>query len=82
MNDSNRKPLPDLSHFDENRAKYPPEDLVQYAGKCVAWSNDGTRILASADDYLALAAVLKAAGLDPQNTVFSYCPAHDDDGHL
>lgn len=33
-----------------NRNAYPRDKLVPYAGKCVAWSEDGTEILASADD--------------------------------
>lgn len=36
---------PDLRHYDENRAKFPVEQLLMYAGQHVAWSPDGTRVL-------------------------------------
>jgi hypothetical protein len=67
------QPLPDLSHFDENRANYPPELLVPFAGQHVAWSLDGTRILASGKDMLAVEKKLVAAGIDPSRVVHDYC---------
>jgi hypothetical protein len=38
---------PDIRGYVENRWKFPPELLIPYEGKHVAWSPDGTRILAS-----------------------------------
>ena len=34
----------DMYEFDKNRAAFPPEELLQYRGKDIAWSPDGTRI--------------------------------------
>ena len=35
--------------FQDNRNKFPREQLVPYEGKYVAWSLDGTQIIGSAD---------------------------------
>ncbi len=40
---------PDLRHYYENRNKLPLEEYMKYAGKHVAFSPDGTRIVASGD---------------------------------
>ncbi len=37
---------PDVGCFDENRSKFPAEQLLAYAGQHVAWTPDGTCILA------------------------------------
>jgi hypothetical protein len=37
----------DLSHYEENRRKFPLDELAKYWGKHVAFSADGTRIVAS-----------------------------------
>jgi hypothetical protein len=68
----------DMQQFLVNRSQFPPEELAQYAGKHVAWSPDGTRILASDDDPLRLDAVVQALGYDPAETVFSFVPFPDE----
>ena len=40
-------------YFNLNRARVPREELLPYAGKCVPWAPDGTRVVASDDDGLA-----------------------------
>jgi hypothetical protein len=72
MNANNdRLELPDLSHFDENQRKFPPEELAKYWGKHVAYSPDGTRIVASGDTWDELDAALDAAGIDFTQVVYS-----------
>lgn len=70
--DNERLEPPDLSQFDENRSKFPPEELLKYAGKCVAFSPDGTRIVASGDSWEALDAALEAAGIHFSQVVSAY----------
>ncbi|HYV36004.1 MAG TPA: hypothetical protein VE988_09900 [Gemmataceae bacterium] len=62
------------SHFDgtlynENRNRLPLVDLQKYAGQYVAFSTDGTKILASHPDPLELAALLDRAGYLGTETV-------------
>jgi len=64
-------------HFHTNRCNFPPEELLKYAGQQVAWSWDGTRILASAPDDTELWRKLAEAGIDPQRVVFGYVDPPD-----
>jgi hypothetical protein len=68
---------PDLSHYEENRSKFPLEELAKYWGKHVAFSPDGTRIVASADTWEELDEVLDAAGIEVSQVVHSYIPPGD-----
>ena len=58
-------PWLDAQHF-ENRRNFPPEELDKYTGQYVAWSWDGSRILASAEDRDPLWEKLVAMGVDPR----------------
>lgn len=58
--------------FFENQAKVPPEALLPYAGRHIAWSWDGSRILDSAEEQEQLWDKLVAAGIDPHRVVFDY----------
>lgn len=58
--------------FFDNQAKIPPEDLLPYAGRHIAWSWDGSRILDSADELEQLMEKLEAAGLNIHRVVFDY----------
>jgi hypothetical protein len=51
--------------FAENRNKFPPEELLKYNHKYVAWYPDGGAIYDSDPDPLALWARLEASGDDP-----------------
>jgi hypothetical protein len=56
----------------ESRRRFPPEELEKHAGKHVAWSFDGTRILASGQSIEEVIANLEAAGIDPHRVLHDY----------
>jgi hypothetical protein len=68
----------DMQEFLKNRNQFPPEELAQYAGRYVAWSPDGTSILASDEDELRLDATIKAIGYDPAEVLVSFVPSPDE----
>jgi hypothetical protein len=70
-------PWLDAAYF-ENRNKFPPEELMQYAGQHIAWSWDGTRILASAETYELLDQKLVAAGHDLTRVVHAFVDPLED----
>lgn len=71
--DTNRPDIPWLERiFFENQEKFPPEQLLPYAGQYIAWSWDGSRILDSAEEQEQLRQKLVAAGINPQRVVFQY----------
>ena len=81
MSANGKKPDPPwLDHFEENRAKFPLDELAKYAGQYVAFSLDGTRILASADTMEAVEEKLVVAGIDPSRVVGSYIDGPEDYG--
>jgi hypothetical protein len=51
--------------------------LAPYIGQNVAWSPDGSQIIASAEDELRLDAAIRAAGYDPAEIVVSSIPDED-----
>src|SRR5581483_324400 len=65
---------PDTSHYTENRKKFTYEDLLPYADQWVAWSPDGTRVLASGKDLFATIEQMKATGLNPHEAVWESFP--------
>jgi hypothetical protein len=68
----------DMQQFIRNRNAFPLEELARYAGRYVAWSPDGTRILASDADELELDATLRAAGHDTSEVLVSFVPFPDE----
>jgi hypothetical protein len=60
------------AEFFENQRRFPPEKLLPYAGQHIAWSWDGSQILASDPDEMELRRKLIAAGHDPQRVAFAY----------
>lgn len=62
----------------KNRSLFPPEELQKYEGQHVAWSLDGTRILAGNEDPAKLVAGLLAAGYKSDDFVLSYIDAPDE----
>ena len=55
----------DIRTFRENRAKFTWDELAAYDGRWVAFSPDGSRIVASAVDLGELEPLIRAAGEDP-----------------
>jgi hypothetical protein len=70
-------PIMDMYEFDKNRAAFPPEGLLPYRGKYIAWSPDGKRIVAGDEDPLRLDAIVKELGFDPSEVVFSSVPEEE-----
>jgi hypothetical protein len=66
-----------LRTFLPNRANFPVEELEKYAGLWVAFSPDGTRVVASAYDPADLESLVRAAGLDPMHCVIEGIPGDD-----
>jgi hypothetical protein len=65
--------------FMKNRAAFPEDELMKYAGQWVAWSPDGTAIVASsAESDLALYELLTAKGYDISKCLVSYVDYADD----
>jgi hypothetical protein len=70
----------DLCQFDKNRLAFPPEELVQYRGQYIAWSPDGSRIIASDEDDGRLYASIEELGYDPAEILVS--PVLDCDSYI
>jgi hypothetical protein len=68
----------DMQQFLVNRGQFPPEELARFAGKYVAWSPDGTRILTSDDELEKVAATILAQGIDPGEVVLGFVPSPDE----
>lgn len=64
-------PWLDAQHF-ENRRNFPADELAKYAGRHIAWSWDGTRVLASGETVDAVEEQLQIQGVDPVRVVFDY----------
>jgi len=78
MNDSRQVPdLIDWQVFHANQQNHTVEQLAPYEGRHVAWSLDGTRILASGEDMGEVCRNLVTAGFDPSRVVFGYIDPPD-----
>ena len=72
-----RREPPDLSHYEENRSKFPLEELAKYAGKFVAFSPDGMRIVASGGTEEEMETNVIAVGIHPSQVVGAYIDPPD-----
>jgi hypothetical protein len=61
----------------ENQRTFPAEELLKYAGKHIAFSLDGKRIVASGDTEEEMERNVVAAGIDPSRVVASYVEPPD-----
>ena len=68
----------DMAEFLKNRVLAPASELEKHAGKYVAWSPDGTQILAADADPLKVIAALRSAGHDPAECVISSVPEAEE----
>jgi hypothetical protein len=69
--------LEDRRKFLENRVAFPVEVLDRYAGRWVAWSPDGSRIVADSGTPDELDDRIRAGGGDPERCVVEGIPAAD-----
>lgn len=68
----------DFQQLQANRRKFPPKELAKYAGKHVAWSPDGTQIVASGETLDEVMDELAAASCDPAECLLSYVPKPEE----
>jgi hypothetical protein len=68
----------DMQEFLRNREQFPLEELARYGGKYVAWSPDGTKIIASDDDQIRLDGTIRELGYDPAEILVSSVPYPDE----
>ena len=61
----------DINEFRRNQSLFPRAELEKYNGQYVAWSSDGSCILAADPDPLRVDALLCAAGHDPAEILVS-----------
>ncbi len=67
----------DVETFNRNRAQFPAAELWKHAGRYIAWSGDGSRIVASGESEAELERNLRAAGIDPSQVVGDYVDPPD-----
>lgn len=60
--------------YNKNRSRYGHDELRPYAGEWLAWSLDGSTILAHHRDLTELDRQLHAAGIDPGRVVMECMP--------
>ena len=63
-----------------NVAGCTPKDLEQYRGNWIAFSADGSRIIASSPTLAGLDARVRAAGEDPEQVLLERIPGSDSIG--
>jgi hypothetical protein len=63
--------------FLERRASLPTEVLARYAGRWIAWSPDGARIVADSEAPENLDDRIRDAGEDPERCVVEGIPTTD-----
>jgi hypothetical protein len=68
------RPVQDRDLYVANRAKFLPKDLLPYEGQWVAWSLDGSRIVAHHDDLEQVERQLEQAGLTTEDVIFDRIP--------
>jgi hypothetical protein len=81
MSDAAKHDIPwvDSNLVTENFNKFPREELLKYAGRYVAFSLDGSVILAGGADEVEMEERLKELGIDPSRVIGTYVPAKGED---
>jgi hypothetical protein len=67
----------DMQAYLKNRAARQPEELEKYRGEWIAWSPDGSRVVASSRDLDALDGLVRIAGEDPAECPIQGIPGED-----
>ena len=66
-----------IQEYLKNRQVFPLEQLAKHRGEWVAWSPDGTRLVAASKDLDELDQLVLAAGEDPENCPIEGIPDSD-----
>jgi hypothetical protein len=66
-----------MQEYLKNRLAFPMAELAKHKGEWVAWSPDGTRLVAFARDMGVLDDLIKAAGEDPEDCPIEGIPETD-----
>jgi hypothetical protein len=61
----------EINEFRRNQSRFPRAELEKYNGQFVAWSDDGTRILAAHAELAQVDAMLVALGIYPGDVLIS-----------
>lgn len=67
----------DMQLYLRNRTRFPLDELAKHRGEWVAWSPDGTRLVATSRNPDALDDLVRDAGEDPENCVIEGIPDAD-----
>ncbi len=70
-----RGPVQDRWLYAQNRAKFKPEDLAPYGGQWVAWSLDGSRVVAHHANLEQLEREIELLGLTFEEVIFDSIPS-------
>ena len=65
--------------FHQNRYRYPQDQIEQYRGRGLAWSPDGTRILAVGTDSCTLQQQINALGVEAILLAYEDVPQKGDE---
>lgn len=68
----------DQRRYAENRSKFTFEELLPYANQWVAWSLDGSRVVAHHEDLAEVARMVEATGLEREEVVFDLRPPAEE----
>jgi hypothetical protein len=70
-------PWPDMDVYDRNRATFSVLQLAPYEGQWVAFSSDGSQLIAAAQDLLELDRLVEEAGFNPEEVLFERIVTRD-----
>ena len=60
------------ARFIENQRRFPADELMRHQGQHIAWSWDGSQILAADADRRALDQKLRDNGIDPLQVIHDF----------
>jgi hypothetical protein len=66
-----------MQNYLKNRVAFPPEELAKHRGEWVAWSPDGSRLVAASRNPEALDDLIRAAGENPEDCPIEGIPNTD-----
>jgi hypothetical protein len=66
-----------MQEYLKNRGAFPLDELAKHRGEWVAWSPDGTRLVAVSRDPDTIDDLVRAAGENPEDCVVEGIPDSD-----